>query len=57
MNHEGDLSHRQEREREKEKHAHPPRGRRLSSRHLTWIVVAGVILTGAAALIWTFFVL
>ena len=57
MNHERDLSHRQEREQEKEKHAHPARGRYLSSRHLTRIVVAGVILTAVAALIWTFFLL
>ena len=53
MSHEGDLSHRQEREQKKEEHAHPTRGKYLSSKHLTWVMVLGVILTGAAAIIWT----
>ena len=42
MSHEGDLSHRQE------------RGKYLSSMHLTRAMMLGVILTGAAVLIWTF---
>ena len=50
MSHEGDLSHRQEREQKKEEHAHPTRGKYLSSKHLTWVMVVGVILTGAAAI-------
>jgi F0F1-type ATP synthase assembly protein I len=54
MSHEHDLSHRQEREQKKEEHKHPTRGKYLSSMHLTWAMVAGVILTGAAVLIWTF---
>ena len=54
MNHERDLSHRQEREQKKEEHAHPTRGRYLSSTHLTWIAVVGVIVIGAAVMIWTF---
>ncbi len=54
MNHERDLSHRQEREQKKEEHAHPTRGRYLSSMHLTWAIVMGVFLTAAAAMIWTF---
>ena len=54
MSHERDLSHRQEREQKKEEHAHPSRGKYLSSMHLTWTMVVGVILTGAAVLIWTF---
>jgi len=54
MNHEHDLSHRQEREQKKEEHTHPTRGRYLSSKHLTWAVVVGVIITGAAVIIWTF---
>ena len=56
MNHKHDLSHRQEREREekKEEHTPPTRGKYLSSMHLTWAVVVGVIITGAAVMIWTF---
>jgi hypothetical protein len=54
MSREGDLSHRQEREQKKEKQMHPTRGRYLSSRHLSWAVVVGVVLTGAAIMIWTF---
>ena len=54
MNHEGDLSHRQEREQKKEEHTHPTRGRYFSSKHLTWAVVLGVVLTGVAVMIWTF---
>ncbi|MBA4416910.1 MAG: hypothetical protein C0392_03210 [Syntrophus sp. (in: bacteria)] len=54
MNHERDLSHRQEREQKKDEHTPPTRGRYFSSKHLTWAVVLGVILTGAAVMIWTF---
>jgi hypothetical protein len=54
MSHEGDLSHRQEREQKKEEHAHPTRGKYLSSMHLTWAMVVGVILTGVAVMVWTF---
>jgi hypothetical protein len=54
MSHEGDLSHRQEREQKKEEHAHPTRGKYLSSMHLTRAMMLGVILTGAAVMIWTF---
>ncbi len=54
MSNEGDLSHRQEREQKKEEHAHSTRGKYLSSMHLTWAVVVGVILIGAAVIIWTF---
>jgi hypothetical protein len=54
MSHERDLSHRQEREQKKEEHTHPTRGKYLSSMHLTWAMVVGVILTGATVLIWTF---
>jgi len=54
MIHEGDLSHRQEREQKKAERAHPTRGSYLSSKHLTWAMVAGVILTGVAVLVWTF---
>ena len=51
---ERDLSHRQKQEQEKKEHAHSTRGRYFSSRHLTWTVVVGVILIGAAVLVWTF---
>ena len=54
MSPEGDLSHRQEREKKKEEHAHSTRGKYLSSMHLSWVMVVGVILTGAAVIIWTF---
>ena len=54
MSHEGDLSHRQEREKKKEEHSHSTRGKYLSSKHLTWVIVVGVIVTGAAVIIWTF---
>ena len=54
MNDERDLSHRQEREQKKEEHTHSTRGRYLGSKHLTWVIVVGVIFTGAAVLIWTF---
>ncbi len=54
MSDERELSHRQEREQKKAEHAHSTRGKYLSSKHLTWAMVLGVILTGAAALIWTF---
>jgi hypothetical protein len=55
MSNKHDLSHRQEREQKKEEHTHPTRGKYLSSKHLTWAMVVGVILTGVAAMIWTFF--
>jgi hypothetical protein len=54
MSHVRDLSHRQEREQKKEEHTHPTRGKYLSSKHLTWAMVVGVILTGAAVMDWTF---
>jgi len=54
MSNEGDLSHRQEREQKKEKHAHSTPGKYLSSKHLTWAMVLGVIVTGVAVIIWTF---
>lgn len=54
MSQEHDQSHRQEREHDKEKHAPPTPGKYLSSRHLTWAVVVGVILIGAAVMVWTF---
>ena len=54
MSHKRDLSHRQEREQKKEENTHPTRGKYLSSMHLTWAMVVGVILTGAAVMIWTF---
>ena len=53
MSPEGDLSHRQEREQKKEEHTHPTPGKYLSSRHLTWTVVVGVILIGSGVLVWT----
>ncbi len=52
MDHQHDLSHRQEREHKKEGHKHPERGRRLSSLHPAWYVVVGVILIGTAMFIW-----
>ena len=54
MSHKRDLSHRQEREHKKEEHTHSTRGKYLSSMHLTWAVVVGVILIGAAVMVWTF---
>lgn len=54
MSHERDLSHRQEREQKNEEHTHSTRGKYLSSRRLTWAVVVGVILIGAAVMVWTF---
>ena len=54
MSRKHDLSPRQEREQEKEEHAHSTRGRYFSSMHLTWTVVVGVILTGAAVMVWIF---
>lgn len=51
---ERDLSHRQEREQKKAENTHPTRGKYLSSKHLTWGMVVGVILTGVAVMIWTF---
>ena len=53
MDRQHDLSHRQEREQKKEEHTPPTQGKYLSSRHLTLTVVAGVILIGAAVLVWT----
>ena len=52
--HERDLSHRQEREQKKEEHTHSTQGKYFSSRHLTWAMVVGVILMGAAVMVWTF---
>ncbi len=52
--HEGDLSHRQEREQKKEEHTHSTRGKYFSSEHLTWAMVVGVILMGTAVMVWTF---
>ena len=54
MSNKHDLSHRQEREQKKEEHAHSTPGKYLSSKHLTWVMVVGVIVTGAAVIIWTF---
>ena len=54
MSHGRELSDRQEREKKKQEHAHPTRGKYLSSKHLTWAMVVGVIVTGTALLIWTF---
>ena len=54
MKPEDDLSHRQEREQKKEDHTPPTPAKYLSSRHLTWAVVVGVILIGAAVMVWTF---
>jgi hypothetical protein len=54
MSPEGDLSYRQEREKKKEEHAHSTPGKYLSSMHLSWAMAVGVILTGAAVIIWTF---
>ena len=54
MSRERDLSHRQEREQKKEEHTHSTRGKYFSSMHLTWSVVVGVILIGAAVMVWTF---
>lgn len=54
MSHQHDLSHRQEREQKKEEHTPPTPGKYLSSRHLTWAVVVGVILIAAALLVWIF---
>ena len=54
MSHEREPSHRQAREQKKAEHAHPTRGPYLSSRHLSWVMVIGVILMGAALLVWTF---
>ena len=52
--HEGDLSHRQEREQKKEEHTHSTLGKYFTSRHLTWAMVVGVILMGTAVMAWTF---
>jgi hypothetical protein len=54
MSHERDQSHRQEREHKKAEHAHSTRGPYLSSRHLSWVMVVGVILMGVALLIWMY---
>lgn len=53
---EHDLSHRQEREHKKEEYKHSTPRQYLSSLHPAWYVVAGVILIGAAVLLWTFFI-
>jgi len=49
---ENELSHRQEREHKKEEYKHSTLGKHLSSLHPAWYVVVGVILIGAAMLIW-----
>ena len=54
MSHEHDPSHRQEREQKKEEHTASTRGKYLSSKHLTWAVVVGIILIGVAVMVWTF---
>ena len=54
MSEQHDLTHRQERQLEKVEHTPPTRGKYLSSKHLSWAVVVGVILIGAAVLVWTF---
>jgi hypothetical protein len=54
LSHERELSHRQEREQEKEEHTHSTHGKYLTSMHLTWAVVVGAILIGAAVMVWTF---
>ena len=54
MREEHDLSHRQEREQAKDEHTPPTRGKYFSSMHLTWAVVVGVILIGAAVMVWNF---
>lgn len=54
MSGERDLSHRQEREQKKEEHARPTPGKYLSSKHLGWGMVVGIILIGLAVLVWTF---
>jgi hypothetical protein len=51
---EHDLSHRQERELKKEEHRHSEPKPSLSSIHPAWYVVVGVVVIGAAVLIWTF---
>lgn len=48
-------SHRQEREHRKQEHAHSTPGKYLTSQHLTWGLVFGVVLMGAAVLVWTVF--
>ena len=53
MSHENDLSHRQEREQKKAEHAHSTPGKSLSSLNPTWTVIIGVIVIGAAVLLWT----
>ena len=49
-------SHRQEREHKKAEHKPHEQGKRLSSVHPAWYVVVGVVLCGAALLIWMFLV-
>jgi hypothetical protein len=49
---EHDLSHRQVREHKKEEYTHRTLGKHLRSLHPAWYVVVGVILVGAAMLIW-----
>ena len=39
---------------QKEEHTHSTRGKYFTSRHLTWAMVVGVILMGAAVMVWTF---
>ena len=54
MSQERDTSHRQEREQKKAERSHPTRGPYLGSKHLSWVMVVGVILMGVALLVWTF---
>lgn len=54
MDHQHGPSHRQEREQEKEEQTSRTQGKYLSSKHLTWTVVLGAILVGAAVMVWTF---
>ena len=56
MSHEPNASHRQEREQKKAEQAHSTPGPYLASRHLSWIMVVGVILMAAALLVWIFVV-
>ena len=54
MNHEHELSHRQEREQKKEEHKGSTPAPYLAGKHVTWGLVIGIIVIGAALLVWTF---
>ena len=54
MSEQHDLSHRQVREQKHEEHTPPTQGKYLRSMHLTWALVVGVMLIGAAVMVWTF---